>query len=176
MVTRKIWPALCGTAWVGLALVLAAGPAHGQVPEPRVADINDRSGLLSRSAPIQPTLPHDPARDTFFDTRWADYPEVTPHVNCYRHNGIYGLRWGGPCTACVYPYFYGSPGENTLTPDCRPHSRILSRWVMNYFHPFKPVGSYYSGGSYVPIYDLDPIAPGPGPFPWPHFLRGSCRE
>src|SRR5690349_9362731 len=126
MLTRKIWPALLARPWwVALGLVVFAAPARGQVPEPRVTDINERSGLLSRFAPIQPSLPPDSHRDYFFDTRWADYPEVQPHVNCYKHNGIYGLRWSGDCTACVYPYFYGSPGSSTLTPDCRPHSRIL---------------------------------------------------
>ena len=26
-------------------------------------------------------------------------------------------------------------------------------------------------GSYVPIYDLDPIAPGPGPYPYPFYFN-----
>jgi hypothetical protein len=30
---------------------------------------------------------------------------------------------------------------------------------------------YYSYGSYVPIYDLDPIAPGPGPYPYPFYFN-----
>jgi hypothetical protein len=31
---------------------------------------------------------------------------------------------------------------------------------------------YYDQGSYVPIYDLDPIVPGPGPYPVPWYFRG----
>jgi hypothetical protein len=171
MLSRTVLSSMLGLAMLGSLL---SAPARGQVPQPRVADINDRSGLITRFLPIDPTLPEDSHRQKFYDTRWAHYPEVT-HPNCYRHGGLYGLRWSGDCTSCSYPYFYGSPGANTLGPDCRPRSRVLSRWVLNYFQPFKPVGSYYAGGCYVPIYDLDPVVPGPGPFPWSHYVTNPFR-
>jgi hypothetical protein len=42
-----------------------------------------------------------------------------------------------------------------------------------FLQPFRPIGYYYDQGSYVPLYDLDPIVPGPGPVPyvWPFYLR-----
>jgi hypothetical protein len=169
MVPRFVRSAFLGLAGLTSVLTLAAAPARGQIPQPRVPDINQRSGLLSRSVPIEPVLPRDPDRDKFYDTRWADYPQVT-HPNCYKHNGLYGLRWGGDCTQCASPYFRGSPGRSTLDADCRPN-HPWSRWVQNFVHPFKPVGSYYQNGCYVPIYDLDPLVTGPGPFPWPYLLK-----
>lgn len=170
MISSILRRAGLGVAWAGMMLALTTAPARAQIPEPRIADINERSGLVSRFVPIQPTLPHDPDRDTFYDTRWADSPQVLPFPNCYKHNGLYGLRWPSKCTASVYPFFYGSPGNSTIGPECIPKHR-LSRWVQNFVHPFKPVGMYYAGGSYVPIYDLDPLVTGPGPFPWSHFIR-----
>src|SRR4029077_18656088 len=107
--------------------LLAAAPAFGQLPQPRVSDVNARSGLLTRFAPINSTLPRDPYRDVFYDTRWADYPEVT-HPNWFKHNGLYGLRWGGSCTTCSYPYFRGSPGTSTLNDRCRPTRPVARVW------------------------------------------------
>ena len=159
-----------GLCALGTALVLLTTTAQAQVPQPIVPDPMERSGLLSRFIAINPTLPRDPRRDVFYDTRWADYPQVEPHVNCYKHNGLYGLKWAGDCTACNYPNFQGSPGQSTIGPGCIPR-HPLSRWVQNFVHPFKPVGMYYNGGCYVPIYDLDPLVTGPGPFPWPHFNK-----
>lgn len=157
---------------LGLLAAAALAPARvlAQVPQPAVPDLYERSGLMSRIEPIQPVLPHDRDRDTFFDTRWANYPQVLPHVNCYKHNGIYGLPWGGACVSCYRPFFQGSPGQSSLGPGCMPTHK-WSRWWDNFLHPFKPVGSYYAGGCYVPIYDLDPLVTGPGPFPWPHFNK-----
>ncbi|HEV3166944.1 MAG TPA: hypothetical protein VGZ22_23150 [Isosphaeraceae bacterium] len=170
MVTRLTRSALFGLAVMGSSLLFTSAPALGQVPQPRVADVNERSGLLTRFTPVVTQLPRDPLRDVFYETRWADYPQVEPHPNCFRHNGIYGLKWAGDCTSCTYPYFPGSPGRSTMGPDCRPR-HYLSRWVQNFVHPFKPVGSYYAAGCYVPVYDLDPLVTGPGPFPWPFFQR-----
>jgi hypothetical protein len=170
MAPRTVRSAFLGLTFAASGLILMTASARGQIPEPRVADLNQRSGLLTRFVPIEPVLPHDKDRDTFYDTRWADYPQVMPHPNCYKHNGIYGLRWPADCTQCIYPFFNGAPGKSTLGPNCRPN-HYLSRWVQNWVHPFKPVGMYYQNGCYVPIYDLDPIVTGPGPFPWSHFLR-----
>jgi hypothetical protein len=161
-----------GLVRMSLALffpLLAAAPALGQLPQPRVQDVNARSGLISHFAPINGTLPRDPQRDVFYDTRWADYPQVT-HPNWFGHNGLYGLRWNSACTQCNYPYFYGSPGEDTYKEGCRP-CRPLFRLFQNLAQPWRPVGYYYEQGCYVPVYDLDPLVVGPGPNPWPFFYN-----
>jgi hypothetical protein len=164
---RSAWP-----VGLGAALLLAAAPAFGQVPQPKVPDINQRSGLLQRFMPVEPTLPPDPRRDTWYDTRWGDPPNRTARVNRIKNGGLYGLFWRASCTESIYPYFYGAPGQSTLTADCRRAPRSL-RWISNFVHPFRPVGMYYDQGSYVPIYDLDPVVPGPGPFPWPIYYKGG---
>jgi hypothetical protein len=169
MMTRKRSSALLGVAGLAAILSFSASTALGQLPEPRVADVNERNGMISRFLPLSSTLPRDPYRDVFYDTRWADYPQVT-HPNWFKHNGLYGLRWAGSCTSCTYPYFRGSPGTSTITPRCRP-MRPVFRFVENVSHPFRPVGSYYAGGCYVPLYDLDPLVVGPGPNPWPFYFN-----
>jgi hypothetical protein len=62
------------------------------------------------------------------------------------------------------------PGQSTVDPSSRHGWRPL-RFLDNLAHPWRPVGMYYAMGSYVPIYDLDPIAPGPGPYPWPFYFN-----
>lgn len=170
MASRNVRSALYDLTWLGVAMVCLAGPARGQVPQPTVPDVNQRSGLISRFIPIQPWLPKDADRDTFYDTRWADRPEVR-WPNHIKHGGIYGLRWGGDCTECNYPNFRGSPGRSTLDPGCRYH-HPAARWYENFIHPWRPVCHYYEGGCFVPVYDLDPLVTGPGPFPWPFLLKG----
>jgi hypothetical protein len=155
-----------------VGIVLMAAPAFGQVPQPSVPDINERSGLLMRFTEIEPHLPPDKRRDTWYTTRWGDPPNRRPHINWYKNGGMYGLRLRAACTESVYPYFFGSPGQSTLRPECRRAPRSL-RWISNLVHPFRPVGEYYGQGSYVPIYDLDPLVPGPGPFPWPIYYKGA---
>ena len=54
------------------------------------------------------------------------------------------------------------PGQSTVDSSSRPWWRPL-RFFQGLAHPFRPVGMYYQIGSYVPIYDLDPIAPDRGP-------------
>jgi hypothetical protein len=149
-------------------------PAPGQVPTPLVPEIRKRSGLLARFIPIVPHLPPDPRRDQWYDTRWADPPNLRPFSNWYTNGGLYGLPWKDDCTASFYPSFFGAPGQNTLRPDCKPcHNvfRILRSGPTFGFFRFKPVGMYYDQGSYVPVYDLDPAVPGPGAWPWPFFRR-----
>ncbi|HEV3122305.1 MAG TPA: hypothetical protein VGY53_10395 [Isosphaeraceae bacterium] len=161
-----------GLARMSLALVfplLAVAPALGQLPEPRVSDVNARSGLISRFAPIDPTLPPDPQRDGWYDTRTAAYPQVT-HPNWFMHGGLYGLRWNNACARCEYPYFYGSLGTDTYKEDCKP-CRPVFRTFQNLFQPWRPVGMYYDQGAYVPVYDLDPLVIGPGPNPWPWYYN-----
>ncbi len=152
-----------GTAWV-----VVATAAWGQAERPLVPPPD---GPSFRYIPILPHLPPDPKRDQFFDTRWADKPPSTTHVNNFRNGGLYGRRFRHDCTTCVPAYrTLGVPGGNATGPGCEPGPKG-SRLLGNFLHPFQPVGSYYAGGCYVPIYDLDPVVSGPGPFPWPHFWK-----
>ncbi len=157
-------------AWLGAALILAAAPAFGQVPQPHISDTSERSGLVTRFVPIEPHLPPDPRRDTFYDTRFGDPPNLRKHPNGIKNGGLYGLRWGSRCTATIVPFFYGTPG-GAVTPDCVRGPKVL-RYAQGIVKPFKPVGMYYDQGAYVPVYDLDPFVPGPGAYPWPWYYRG----
>lgn len=153
-----------------LASAFGARAAEGQYVSPRVPELHHRSGLLTRSAPIIPHLPVDPDRDKFYDTYWADKAHDTHHVNSHKHSGLYGRVLKNGCTQCCSPYFQGKPGVSTLSPDCKP-CHPAARHATNFVRPFQPVGGYYAGGCYVPIFDLDPWVTGPGPFPWPVFLN-----
>ncbi|MDR3636167.1 MAG: hypothetical protein P4L84_20365 [Isosphaeraceae bacterium] len=161
-------------AWAALGLVLGlAGwtvPARAQFPQPKISDINERSGLVSRFIPIEPSLPPDPHRDAFYDTRYGDAPNFRKHPNWIKNGGLYGLRWSGRCTTAYYPYFYGSPSDSNA-PDCKPWHKSV-RYLQGFVKPFTPVGYYYDQGCRVPLIDLDPIVPGPGPYPFPWFWRG----
>lgn len=158
------------TLTLTVALTGMAVSARAQAPQPTIPDLAKRSGLVSRFIPIEPNLPPDPRRDQWYDTRWGDPPNQRAHPNSYHNGGLYGLPWRADCSKSVYPYFYGAPGRSTLTADCKPaHPAFrLSRAI---FHPFKPVGMYYDQGSYVPVYDLDPVVPGPGAWPFPFFKK-----
>ena len=159
-----------GVGVLATLLAFSAVPALGQVPQPEEPNINQRSGLIRRFVPIIPHLPPDPRRDNWYDTRVGDRP-APQHLNTIKGQGLYGRFWPVACSARVYPFFYGSPGASTLSPDCKPDHPCL-RVFRNFLHPFKPVGMYYDQGSYVPIYDLDPIVPGPGPYPVPWYFTG----
>jgi hypothetical protein len=166
---RRFAPAFAVALAGGLAL-LPAAPVRGQapVPEPSVPQANQRSGLISRYIPIQSHLPGDKKRDDWYDTRFGDPPNFRSHPNYYTNGGLYGLRWNTAYTRSFSPFFFGAPGGNTLPNGWKPPRpiwRIGSAWV----HPFKPVGMYYDQGTYVPVYDLDPIVPGPGSWPIPFF-------
>ena len=143
------------------------------MPQPFYPTVEQRSGLLGRYVPIQPNLPRDPYRDSFYDTRWTDHPDFNPnHPNWFRSGGLYGRRWPGYCTASFTPYFFGSPGQSTVGPDCKPWPRYV-KGLQTLVQPFRPVCYYYEQGTYVPIYDLDPLAPGPGRVPnwFPFYLK-----
>lgn len=154
------------------ALAVVAGAARAQVPVPAPIsnDVSQRSGLFTRQVQIVSRLPPDPKRDIWQNGRWAD-PHEHDSANCIITGGLYGrYKWKSDCTACNAPNFAGNPGQSTRNePNCPPaHGRLLS----NALHPFKPVSYYYTGGCYAPIYDLDPLVPGPGPFPFPRlYLR-----
>lgn len=166
--SRRMIPGMARWAFAAGALIVALGTTAGaQIPRPPVMP---PTGVTFRHIPIVPHLPPDPKRDQFFDTRWADKPPSGKHVNNPLDGGLYGRRYRGDCTACVNPYFRGQAGGGKLCEDCAPGHKG-SRLLGNFVHPFKPVGSYYAGGCYVPIYDLDPVVSGPGCFPWPHFFK-----
>jgi hypothetical protein len=160
--------ALAGFGVAGL-WVLLASPAWAQPPVPQLPDTTQRSGLLMRFADTPRFLPPDPRRDNFYLTRYADKGPVS-HVNWFKSQGLYGLGWKTPCTQSVYPYWYGAPGQNTVDSSCTPWWRPL-QFFQGLAHPWRPVGMYYQMGTYVPIYDLDPIAPGPGPYPYPFYFN-----
>ena len=167
-------PGLRALALAGLALLVvsAAVPARAQVPQPSYPAVEQRSGLLSRFVPIQPWLPPDKYRDTFYDTRYDDHPDTHPnHPNTIKGGGLFGRLWPGYNTASLYPFFYGSPGS-TLNAESRPWPRAL-KLPQTFCQPFRPVCYYYDQGSYVPMYDLDPLVPGPGPNPYlfPFYLK-----
>jgi hypothetical protein len=157
----------CGIA--GLWIALAGAPAWAQPPKPFVPEISERSGLLMRYASTPEFLPEDPRRDNFYNTRYAD-TGIVKHPNWVCSQGLYGLGWKTPHTASIYPFFYGMPGQSTIDSSSRPWWRPL-RFFQGLAQPFRPVGMYYQMGSYVPIFDLDPIAPGPGPYPYPFYFN-----
>lgn len=147
--------------WIGLGL--AAATAHAQGPQPLLPRDEQRSGLVTRHLAITPNLPHDPDRDDWYVFRRGDRPADPTHPNWMLNSGLYGLPLKSDCTYSFRPYFQGSEG-GCYGPECR---KVHWRPLGNLIHPWRPVYSYYSGGSYAPVYDLDPIAPGPGPYPFP---------
>ncbi len=154
---------------VGLWFSLAGAPAWGQPPQPFVPEISERSGLLMRFAGTPEFLPPDPHRDFFYNTRYGDTGTIS-HPNWFKTQGLYGLGLKTPDTQSVYPFFYGMPGQSTVDSSSRPWWRP-ARFFQGIVQPWRPVGMYYNMGSYVPIYDLDPIAPGPGPYPFPFYFN-----
>jgi len=160
---------LAGFVAAGLWFWLASAPAWAQPPAPFIPETSERSGLLMRFAATPEFLPPDPHRDFFYETRYADSGTVK-HPNWFKTQGLYGLGMKTPDTESVYPYFYGMPGQSSIDSSSRPWWRP-ARFFQGLAQPWRPVGMYYQFGSYVPIYDLDPIAPGPGPYPFPFFFN-----
>ncbi len=155
-----------------VCLVISAfgsGRGMAQVAQPRIPDIRERSGLLMRFTDPPEIFPADKTRDAFYGTRFGD-KGLVKHPNTVPDGGLYGLGWKANDTQSVAPFFFGSPGGSTIDPNggSRPWWRPL-RFFQGLAQPFRPVGMYYQMGSYVPIYDLDPIAPGPGPYPYPFY-------
>jgi hypothetical protein len=167
--TGRRFPTKVGLGAVGLWLLLASAPAWGQPVRPFVPETTERSGLVMRYAGAPELLPPDPYRDFFYNTRYDDSGLIT-HPNWLGTQGLYGLGMKTPDTQSVYPYFYGMPGQSTIDSSSRPWWRP-ARFFQGLVQPWRPVGMYYSYGSYVPIYDLDPIAPGPGPYPYPFYFN-----
>jgi len=158
-------------SWVmaGLAVFLLDTAARAQYPQPHIAELSERSGLVMRYVGTPERLPHDPLRDNFYNLRYADRGLVK-HPDGIKDQGLYGLGWKSACTESVYPFFYGSPGSGKVDRSCLPWHRSL-RFLQGEVNFFRPVGMYYCMGSYVPIYDFDPIAPGPGPYPYPFYFN-----
>jgi hypothetical protein len=152
-----------------LPVLLLCRPAAAQYPEPRVKQLSERSGLLMRFVGTREYLPEDPLRDNFYELRYADRGLVK-HPNGVKDQGLYGVGWKSACTESVYPFFYGSPGSAKVKRFCLPWHRSL-RFAQGEVDFFRPVGMYYSMGSYVPIYDFDPFSPGPGPYPFPFYYN-----
>jgi hypothetical protein len=162
---------------VALAMILLGGPAASKaqvIPQPRVPDINERSGLIQRFNQYSFTtnLPKDPYRDNYYGYRVGDHAKPFA-TNTFYDGGLYGVRIPATDTQSVYPFFYGAPGQSTITPESKSLRPSYLRAVQQLFHQRKPVGMYYDRGSYVPIYDLDSFSPGPGPDYWPWFFQGS---
>ena len=156
----------------GLIAVGYSSTAQAQIPVPRVPNVNERSGLLQRFKMVKTDLPQDPQRDNFYGTRYGDYAKVDDSNNPL-NGGLFGVRLPARDTASIYPFFYGAPGRSTITGESKPWRPSYLRGVQQLVHHRKPVGMYYDRGSYVPIYDLDSLAPGPGPDYWPFFFQGS---
>ena len=159
-------------ACLGLAALATATAAQAQGPH--IPNMAQRSGLIGRYVPMMKTnLPQDPRRDNFYGTRYGDRA-VAPMTNNPLNGGLYGSRLDAGCVSCRNPQFYGAPGNPTADcPDCLPAYRHpIARTAASLFHPWKPVGHYYQSGCKVPIYDLDPLVPGPGPDLWPFYLNG----
>ena len=163
-----------GLATLFLALLSSPSLVWAQIPEPRIADINERSGLIQRFNVYQfkTNLPQDPYRDNYYGTRVGDHAKVFDK-NTFWDGGLYGVRIPVRDSESVYPFFYGAPGRSTMTPESRSWRPSYLRAVQQLTHQRKPVGTYYDRGSYVPIYDLDSFSPGPGPDYWPFFFQGS---
>jgi hypothetical protein len=155
------------TGLLAFALLAFVTPVASAQGPPRLPDATQRSGLITRYSPIIPRLPHDKDRDDYYITRWSE-PD-TKHPNLYPQ-GMYGLKWNRDCTSCNNPFFRGFPGPNCVNGKCLPAPRSHRLWD-NFIHPYRPVGYYYAGGCAVPIYDLDPLVTGPGPFPWNVFFK-----
>jgi hypothetical protein len=173
--TKSFQRALLSTATLVLGVVGGSANIQAQAPEPNLPDIHERSGLLRRfeiGSRFRTNLPKDPNRDNYYNTRFGDHAKILP-TNNPLDGGLYGVRLPARDTASVYPFFYGSPGESTITADSKPVRPSFLRAPQQFFHHRKPVGMYYDRGSYVPIYDLDSFSPGPGPDYWPWFFQGS---
>jgi hypothetical protein len=168
-----IRPAVFGLAAIASMLVGGRSAVQAQVPQPRIPDIEERSGLIQRFKVYNFTtnLPKDPYRDNFYLTRVGDYAKPFD-TNTYYDGGLYGVRLPARDTASVYPFFYGTPGRSTITPESKSWRPSCLRALQQLTHQRKPVGMYYDRGTYVPIYDLDSFSPGPGPDYWPWFFQG----
>lgn len=173
--SRGLRPAILGLATLAVTFAGGSRASMAQViPQPRVPDINQRSGLLQRfeTYNFQTNLPKDPYRDNYYRTRVGDHAKVAD-TNTFYDGGLYGVRLPPRDTASIYPFFYGAPGQSTISPESRSWRPSYLRAVQQLHNQRRPVGMYYDRGSYVPIYDLDSFTPGPGPDYWPWFFQGS---
>ena len=149
------------------SLTLVSSLAQAQADGPLVPDLRERSGLFTRIVPIEPRLPVDQKRDAFYNSKWMPRHKLSwgKWPNSWKDGGLYGRVLPAGCTTCRSPYFQGLPGPQAVDPACEPLGHG-ERVFGNILKPFKPVDVYYAGGCYVPVYDLDPLVPGPGWFPW----------
>ena len=152
-------------------------PSGPRFPSPRVPEVEERSGLLQRFNiyNFKTNLPQDPYRDNFYGYRYGNYGKVF-ETNTFWDGGLYGVRLAGRDTASVYPYFYGTPGKSTITPESKSWRPSCLRALQQLTHQKKPVGMYYDRGSYVPIYDLDSFSARPRPGLLALVLPGKPRR
>lgn len=166
--TRPSRSARLAALGFGLGLLICTAPSQAQqTPRPPRPAGPQLDGYSSRFVPPRTVLPPDPDRDHFyFGRRWNDRLPTHPNFLCT--SGLYGLPLPDRCVATYAPYFTGRPGGSTAGICCQP---VHFRYLNNFLHPWRPVGGYYDGGAAVPIYDLDPLTPGPGPFPFPNIYK-----
>ena len=82
--------------------------ARAQYPSPHILNLNERSGLVMRFQGNEASLPPDPLRDNFYQTRYADRGLVK-HLDGIKDQGLYGLGWKAAHRERL-PLFWGSPG------------------------------------------------------------------
>ena len=165
--TRTTIPGGLGI-WIA-AMTLWSAPARAQSTDVYVPETNQRSGAVTRYVPRVRDLPPDPYRENYYDTAW-NRRQTFIFPNNMLHGGIYGVPWRADCTLCNATNFRGLPGPGTVGPHCS-YTHPVARIWSNFVHPFKPACAYYDGGCYSPVYDLDPLVTGPGPFPWPFLFK-----
>ncbi len=171
VVRARVWG---GLAAVGFSAVLSAS-AWAQAPVPYVPEVTQRSGLVQRFAgtPEVPAAGPPPRQLLQHPVRRQrdDQPhQLVPQPGTLRP----GLEDARAPRASIRTCT-GRPARARSTQSSRPWWRPL-RFFQGLAHPWRPVGMYYQMGTYVPIYDLDPIAPGPGPYPYPFYFNWVPRR
>ena len=108
-------------AWPPSPRLLGGRPAaRAQIPQPHIPDINQRSGLLQRfnATTSRPTCRRTPTATTSTAPASATTPRSSTPTPIY-DGGLYGVRLPARDTASVYPFFYGSPGQSTITAESK---------------------------------------------------------
>ena len=137
-------------------------------------DINERSGLIQRFNVynFKSNLPKDPYRDNYYGTRFGNYGKVHD-TNTYYDGGLYGVRLPGRDTASVYPFFYGSPGRSTITPESKSWRPGCLGALQQLTHQRKPVGMYTTEAVTSRSTTSIPSPPDPAPITGPGSSRAA---
>ncbi len=109
--SSAIRPAVFGLAALALVLLGPSTASLAQVPQPRVPDINERSGLLQRFKiyNFKTNLPKDPYRDNFYRTRVGDHAKLVRHQHLLRRRPLRRPA-PGPRHAVGLPVLLRGPG------------------------------------------------------------------